>query len=409
MKTVTTQIVLDKRTKRKDGTYPVKLRVTSNRSSRKYGIGINMIEKDFEKSMMSKPRGMYKTARLTFNTWEQKALDIIAGLPHFDFEEFKRQLLGTPKAKLTLQDLFEEKISDLEDNNQLGTAQTYRYTLVSLLKFKSNLQLHHVKESFLKKYEHWFLESGNSHTSLGMYCRNLRHIMNVAVQKELITPEAYPFGTGKYVIPKKQTTKKALSKEEIKAIYEYQDEFDSKSCRQKARDFFFLHFLCNGCNTTDLLRLKGSDIKDDYIEFIRQKTKRTSKGNIKPIRIHLSDEIKELMNKWGDIKNDGYILDVLKEGMSEREIKKAVAAFNRVFNEGMKKVVAEVGIEVNTTGWAYICRHTYFTHMMASGASIAYLMDSAGHKNVQTTMTYIKSLDTAMQVEQTKTLLSFTG
>ncbi|RYY92997.1 MAG: hypothetical protein EOO11_20475, partial [Chitinophagaceae bacterium] len=44
----TTAIVLDKRRAKKDGRYPIKLRITFLRDQQYYGTGINLTKEDFD-------------------------------------------------------------------------------------------------------------------------------------------------------------------------------------------------------------------------------------------------------------------------------------------------------------------------------------------------------------------------
>jgi integrase len=402
----TTQIVIDKRTKKKDGTFPIKIRVTNDGTNYKYGIGESATEEDFEKVMSAKPRGEYKAKKLVLDVWEQKAINIIDGMDVFTFEEFKTEFKGTPKSMLDLIGLFDNKVQELRKNEQIGTAISYQYALVSLRKYKPNIKLKSINKTFLEGYERWFIAQGNSITTLGIYCRNLRSIINIAIEKGLLDQKQYPFAKGQYVIPKKNKLKKSLDKSQLAKIYNYKSD-EEESILQKARDFSILMYLCNGCNTHDLLAFRKENIKGDYIEFTRQKTKLTTKHNLKTISIFISPEIKELINRYGSIDSQGYLIDFLHDGMSAEDIKKAVGNFNRVFNSGMKKLASDLGISITARGWNYVMRHTYFSMMLAGGADLYYLQEAAGHQSIDMTIGYIKTLDTKKKELQSNQLLNF--
>ena len=96
---VTTTITLDPRRAKKDGTFPVKLRVTYLRKQKYYALKYSMTENDFKKTMSPKPRGRLKEMKLILNTIEQKAIETIDSLPSFSFKGFEDVFLNK-KAKL---------------------------------------------------------------------------------------------------------------------------------------------------------------------------------------------------------------------------------------------------------------------------------------------------------------------
>ncbi|TDH23975.1 hypothetical protein EXU57_15900 [Segetibacter sp. 3557_3] len=68
----TTAIILDTRRPLKDGTYPVKLRVTHNRAQKYYPTPFNLSKEDFEKSQGGKPRHDYKDISLKLQANERR-------------------------------------------------------------------------------------------------------------------------------------------------------------------------------------------------------------------------------------------------------------------------------------------------------------------------------------------------
>ena len=81
---VTTAIVLDKRREyKKTNNYPGCIRVTFNRDSRRFGIGLSMSEKDFDK--LSSPHLGEKLREMRENVEkeEQRAKTIIKNLRKF--------------------------------------------------------------------------------------------------------------------------------------------------------------------------------------------------------------------------------------------------------------------------------------------------------------------------------------
>ena len=83
---VSLSIFLDTVRKRKDGTYPVKLRVTKNRYSRYYALKYALTKSDFQKVMKKAPRGKFNKLKRKFLDEEYRAQDIIDRMEEFNFE-----------------------------------------------------------------------------------------------------------------------------------------------------------------------------------------------------------------------------------------------------------------------------------------------------------------------------------
>ncbi len=87
-----TAIILDKRRIRKDGTFPVKLRVTYSRKQKYYSTGFYLKKEEFDK-IGPKARGKYKELKISLGSIEEKAHKIINDLPTFNFAKFENRLL----------------------------------------------------------------------------------------------------------------------------------------------------------------------------------------------------------------------------------------------------------------------------------------------------------------------------
>lgn len=107
--TVTTSIYLNKRKVKKDGTYPVKLRLTFRRKSRLYKTNYSLSIKEFDKVISKKPRGIFKEYRISFTTIEQNAINILKKFPVFSFKSFEKRYLRNNFDAKNIFCYFEEK------------------------------------------------------------------------------------------------------------------------------------------------------------------------------------------------------------------------------------------------------------------------------------------------------------
>lgn len=79
---------------------------------------------------------------------------------------------------------------------QMGTAANYRASLTSLRKFRQKLEFIGISVDFLKKYEKWLVDDGKSVSTVGIYLRPLRSVVNHAIADGTLSKDFnYPFGS----------------------------------------------------------------------------------------------------------------------------------------------------------------------------------------------------------------------
>jgi integrase len=302
---------------------------------------------------------------------------------------------------------YDLKIKDLEKSDRIGSANFYRHSMNSIKIFSkkpTHIEFKEITPKKLNDYEEWMLKEGNSVTTVGMYLRSLRAIFNQARKESIITNEQYPFGVGKYQIPVSKNIKKALSLEEIGKLYNHPlDEF---SYADRARDYWFFSYFCNGINIADMARLKFKDINGKSITFIRKKTAKNRK-EVKPIVAPLTDEIKRILNKWSNTDKlpDNYVFPILAEGISAKLEKSKIKWIVKQTNKYMQDLGEELDIEENIT--TYTARHSFSTVLKRSGVSTEFISESLGHSDLKTTENYLDSFEDNIKHEYANFLTAF--
>jgi integrase/recombinase XerD len=404
---VTTAIILDKRSKNKDGKYPVKLRVTYNRIPRCFGTKFALTEEEFEKASTKNPRGNYKDIKLELSIIEDKAQKIIDSFPDFSFDKFKMNYGVAPRELRNVYHYYNKKIKDLEKSDRIGSVTVYQYSLNSLKDFfkkPSYLEFKEITPKKLELYEEWMQNKENSVTTVGMYLRALRAIINEAIRDKIIKIEQYPFGIGKYQIPFSKNIKKALTIDKIAKLYNY--EVPEFSYQDKAKDFWFFSYLCNGANMTDIARLRYKNIAKETITFIRKKTA-NSKKEVKPIVVPITEDIERIIEKWGnnDKSEDNYVFSILEKGLSAKQENEKVKWLVKQVNKHMKTISEKTGINEKVT--TYTARHSFSTVLKRSGVSTEFISESLGHSDLKTTESYLDSFENDIKREYANFLTAF--
>lgn len=422
----TTSIYLDTRHQKKDNSYPVKLRVCFERKAKFYhakfnNVNLYLSKEDFDIIMESaKPRGLHKDIKFELVDIEDRAMDIIEALPQFNFASFEKKFLGPTQTKADIFSYYKDYIATLEKNNQFGTASSYHCSMTSIHKFLTlkyeftspsfpdaitPFPFFNITSSFLQEYENYMIEENNSSPStVGVYMRPLRALFKIAIDNGEISNENYPFGIRKYQIPTTTSHKRPVENQDMKKLL----HTPADENEEKARDFWFLSYLCNGVNNRDLLEIKYDvNLQKDQIVFLREKTKRTNKNNAKTIIIPLIAESIRIIDKYKnpDDRKGKYVFPTLNEGMSHKERWKAVQNFNRFVGQHIKTLAKKAGIDPGISAiWA---RHTFATTMRDNGSNDELISESLGHSNVKTTTNYLNGFKMTKKKEFANKLMNF--
>jgi integrase/recombinase XerD len=60
-------------------------------------------------------------------------------------------------------------------------------------------------------------------------------------------------------------------------------------------------------NFADIMELKPEDIKGNLLQFVRQKTKRTKKKDLRPIKVGLNPRAIEIIEKYKNTNPENHI------------------------------------------------------------------------------------------------------
>lgn len=406
----TTAIVHDTRIKKRDDTYAIKLRVTYNREQKYFPVGKYLTKDDWEKMKNGKHRNKdLKALETHLAGIETRAVKIIDNMETFSFAEFMNRFNDKPQSKSFVLDALTDRQEELTKKNRISTAITYQYTIKAIEDYlhsinRKKLSFAEVTPEWLQSFEGWMTENGKSITTTGMFLRNLRTMVNQAIDKGGLPRENYPFSKSKYQIPAARNVKKALTIENIKQFIDYPATTDAEA---RAKDMWILSYLCNGVNMKDIAKLKFKNLDVKRISFVRSKTERSTKANQKNITVIRIPEINAIIEKWGnkDIAPDNYVFPILSPGDTpEQEYENTKQAI-KTNNKYTKRIGKALGFEMPLT--TYTARHSFATILKRSGAPIEFISESLGHKDLRTTENYLDSFEDDLKESYQKQLLNF--
>lgn len=390
----TVKVVLMKHKKLTNGEHPVALRVTFSRRS-KYFVLKNdsgTITSTYKK--WNHEFGRYnrnQDQNYILNEYETRAFEVLTSLSkeQFTFSKFEDLYFESNVTSIRVIDYLNRRIYDLELENRLGTAQSYKDTRNRLIEFigKRSLYFPDLDKKFITNFERFLKENGNSINTIGIYLRTFRAVINSAIIDDYANVDQYPFKHFK--IKTATTANRALSKESILKLMNLKLKSDTSEFHSV--NFFIFSYLCRGMNFKDMSNLQwDKNVKNDTVIYVRAKTANTRR-TLDPHRIKIEPEIAEILSIYS--KNDPYIFPILEPGLTEKTKRGRQKDHLKIINKDLKKVSKELKIPEADEVTFYWARHTFATVLKYSGVSIAVISEVLGHKDEKTTQAYLDKFD----------------
>lgn len=406
---------LDTRRVLKNNLYPVKLRVYSNieRKTKLYDLKKSYSKDDYEQLNKPKVNKKFIEESIYLEAIKNKANDIAKNITPFDFDVFEKNYSGNRYDKTNLIDFYNNRIEEMEKNDQIGNAQFYQSSLNAIKKFineknpenVNNIHIMTIKKDWLKKFEKHLEKENKSISTVGAYLRPLRAIYNIALKENAIYEKTSPFNSG-YQIPSSTKVKKALTKKDLRKLLEAEPKTQEQ---QKAKDFWFFSFYANGMNINDVARLryKDFDFESKKFYFIRNKVKSSKRNDLFPIDVFINDFLFEVIEKYKvpfDNKNQ-HIFSIVSDTDDEKQKKMKINNFIRFINQHIKKLAKDNEITSDVSvNWA---RHTFTTLGVNASLTLEELRQFLGHNNIRTTQVYVGSIEDENKQKITEKIYNF--
>jgi site-specific recombinase XerD len=307
-------------------------------------------------------------------------LDRLGELKDMSAQDIKDLFQGKTN-RLDFQTYTEQIMNRFKSTGKLGNYTVYNSTLAFVNRINKSKPLYFegLTYKWLIEAETTFLSQGNGLTTLSIYFRTIRAVINQAIREKVTTNENYPFSV--YKIKSGTTKKRAISKHTMDII-ETITLSDSK--KEEARQLFLLLFYLRGMNFWDLALLKLENISENRIVYVRAKTH-------KQYSININEKAQNILKPYLEgKKRDQYIFPFVTRTEPEL-IRKDIENARHTFNKYLDKAGTELKIDAKLT--SYVSRHSYATIGKKMGVSMAALSESLGHAELKTTQIYLDSFE----------------
>ena len=378
-------IVLDKRNKKRDGTFPIKIRITQNKRQIYINTSVSVEAHNFvsesEKVVGCRLERVYNEKLQTMKARIlEKALRIeMTGGDISSIREDEKDE-GTEDSAL-----FSSVLSDhLATLANTRTHGVYNQTVVRLRKWLGDryyaLKISDIDKKWLEAYCSHLRGRGVGDNTISIDCRNIRTLYNRAVDSGEADANSYPFRSFK--IPHQKTRKRSLSVEQLRRLIRVKLE----GRKAKYRDLFLLSFYLCGMNMVDILNLDTA--RGGRIDTLRTKTGQ-------PIQMSIQPEAMEIFNRY---KGKNYALDVMDSYTDHLD-------FVRLMSRGLKKVEDEDGLICPDIS-VYWARHTWATIASYLDVPERTIATALSHADNSVTGIYI-NFDTKKVDEANRRVIDF--
>lgn len=383
---------LDKRRSRKDGKFPVIIRLGHYQKTTSIATGQAIPEECWD-GRKKKIRVSYKGTDALYHlnnlllkelvSYQDKINKLLetGELEFLSIKQLKNRLVGKNKYD-SFFEFGDAKAAELKATKRFGTARSYKELVNILRKFTKgrDVKFNEVNYEFLLDFERFHLSKpGNSINGVASYMRTLRSLYNKGIKEGLVKREAYPFYN--YQIKTVPTAKRAIKQDSVKKIL--QMKLDPSDFMVHYRNYFVLSYMLFGMSFIDMAFLKVENIKNGRILFQRKKTS-------KLYDIKITEPLQKILSFYTKNKKPkDFILPIIKRENPELQYKDAKDALQR-YNIGLTRLADRCGIDEKLT--SYVSRHSFATHAMLKNIPLMAISEMLGHSKLSTTQIYLKSL-----------------
>ena len=261
---------------------------------------------------------------------------------------------------------FAKSAIDTSDKRQ-STKDNLHTTLTVLQEFRSGLDFKDLTYTFLRDFEQYLRERGNAVNTIAKHMRQLKTLINEAINQGYMHADEYPFK--KYKIKQEKGKHEFLTPDELKKIETVEVEEEPT---RRVRDAFL--FCCyTGLRYSDFCQLTPNNfIKVNGRKWLYFKSIKTKIEIRLPLHLLFEGKALAILDRYPDIK--GF----------------AALPCNSEVNKKLRKLTDLAKIKKHVT--YHVARHTCATLLVYQGVAITTVQKLLGHTSVKTTQIYSEVL-----------------
>jgi site-specific recombinase XerD len=359
------KILLRTYQKKKDGTYPIVLRLYDGVRSKFEFTGYSVREdqfRDIERKWITKhPDAALINAKL-----------------------IERLINADPTTQVRgkcITDYLEIRAKDYDKLNQPDTALKLRRHIVEIKEMGGkDLRFDKINPDWVRHYRaHLIAEHGNGQNTIIHKIGILRRIYHQAV-KDGWANGANPFED--LHLKKEPVDKQKLTLDEILKIQKL--KLPKGSVLDMARDVFIFAFYAHGMRFQNVYTLEWENINGKILRYQMNKGKKYREIVLQPAAVNILKKYRPIGGKYVFPLNQ-------KAWKDQKEFEGAKGSANALVNASLKSIALMAG--VGKTISMHIARHSFAYLLKKKKVDPHVIKDALGHSKMQTTEQYLAGLD----------------
>lgn len=251
-----------------------------------------------------------------------------------------------------------------------STKENLYTTITVLQEFRPGLDFKDITYTFLKDFEVYLREKGNGINTVAKHLRQLRTLVNEAINQGYIHADAYPFR--KYKIKQEKGRHEFLTPDELKKLENL--EVSDRKLRHVLDAFLFCCYV--GLRFSDFCQLSPANfIKVNGKKWLHFKSIKTGIELRLPLHLLFEGKALAILDKYN-------IAEFASLG-SNSEVNKALSVI-----AGMARIKKHITY--------HTARHTCATLLIHQGVPITTVQRLLGHTSVKTTEIYSEILSSTI-------------
>jgi len=381
----TVKAILWKHQQNKDGTYPIRIRITKNGKSTYLSIGYSVKEVEWDEryGLVKKPHA--NSVRLNnliakrIAEYRDAAIELETRDAFVGIKKIKLKLKGTGGS-----DFFPFAYTFLEQYNNeeaWGTYKSYKSAIVKFHEFMghSSLSFNDLDYKLMQDYRNHLVATGNNANTRTQKIKKIRTIYKAAIRAGIAEKERYPFEG--MAMEYNKSRKEKLTAEELNSIRKL--DLEVGSIIWHVRNIFLFCFNCQGMRFGDAVMLRKGNIAYDRLEYTMDKT-----GDL--MSVLLTEEASSILKGY-DIPTKGaddYIFPFLNNSRRAYKYEK-VSSATAVANKYLKKIAELACIEKSIS--THLARHSWAQQAKNKHIDTSVIQQAFGHSSSKTTEIYLSS------------------
>jgi len=371
----------------KDGSFPLAIRVTKDRTSSYTFIGHSIDANQWDAVHQRVKKNHPNSARLNnllstkFAEANGKLLELETQKNDGSSRAIKTGIVAEKHASFFKQAHI--YLTTLEKKGDFNRHSADKPRIERLREFfeGGDTTFAEITPTLLRRFQAYLKETRNiSERTIVNHLVVIRTIFNQAIASQIVDRKYYPFGKGKIVIKFPDSIKVGLTPEKVQEMEAL--ELPAGSLAHHARNVFLFSFYFAGMRVSDVLRLKWSDFQNDRLHYAMGKNDKSGSLKVPQKALSIIGQYKRDTVRHNLVFPDLESVDDLD---NEYEVEKRINQKLKRINKGLKEISDMLGLDKKIS--MHIARHT-FGNISGDKIPIQMLQKLYRHSSVTTTIGY---------------------